>query len=350
MELVKEVSPQEAFEKDFAFVDVRTPEEFEEFHVPGAFNVPLMTSEERKKISSVYYEKGEREARLFALKLLSPKLPAIVDKVREIRETVNDRIAVYCWRGGLRSLAVATICNLAGVYVFRLEGGYRAFRRYILDRLAQLLKNKKVFVIYGPTGTGKTRIIRRLREEGYPAVDLEGLAGHRGSVFGGIGLKQPSQKMFDSLLWREVERLSSSPVLIVEGESKRIGNLFVTEPFWKAMERGEKFQVSLPLEERVKISMEDYGVGRFPKETYLKALERIRKILGNQKYREIKELIETENYESAVRELMINYYDRLYSRSTPEGLPVVEASSFDELYQKVKEFLDSKLVTAQVLR
>ncbi len=350
MELVKEVSPEEALEKGFALVDVRTPEEFKEFHIPGAFNVPLMNLEERKKVSSVYYEKGEKEARLFALKLLSPKLSEIVGKIKEIKETINDRVAVYCWRGGLRSLTVAAICNLSGVYVFRLEGGYRAFRRYILNRLEQLLKRKRIFVIYGATGTGKTRIIRSLIREGYPAIDLEGLAGHRGSVFGGIGLEQPSQKMFDSLLWKEVERLSNSPVLIVEGESRRIGNLFITEPFWNAMERGEKFQISLPLEERVRISMEDYGVGKFPKEAYLRALERIKKILGKQKYEEIRELIEAEDYESAVKELMINYYDRLYSRSIPQGLPLIEASSFDELYHKVKEFLDSKLVTTQVLR
>jgi len=345
MELVKEVEFEEAFRKGFTFVDVRTKEEFEEFRIPGACNVPLFTKEEREKVSKVYYEKGEKEARLYALELVGPRLHEIVKAIKKIREREKN-VAVYCWRGGLRSLAVATICNLTGVHVFRLKGGYRAFRGYILRRIEELLENKKVVVLYGPTGVGKTRILRELKEEGFPVLDLEGLAGHRGSVFGGIGLTQPSQKMFDALVWQELERLKESPIVVVEGESRKIGKLFIPEPLWRKMGEGIKVMLELPLNERVKISMEDYGVGQFPKETYLEALSRIKKILGDEKYRQIKELIEREEYPEAVKELMVNYYDRLYNRSIPTIQVKLKASSYQEGKEKVRELLESHLETA----
>ncbi len=342
MELVKEIEFEEAYKRGFAFVDVRTKEEFEEFRIPGAYNVPLFTKEEREKVSKVYYEKGEKEARLYALEIVSPKLPRIVKEIKKIKEKEKN-VAVYCWRGGLRSLAVATICNLTGVHVFRLKGGYRAFRNYILRRIGEILKDKKVIVLYGPTGVGKTRILRELKEEGFPVIDLEGLAGHRGSVFGGIGLTQPSQKMFDALVWQELERLKESPIVVVEGESRKIGKLFIPEPLWKKMGEGVKVLLELPLSQRIKISMEDYGVGQFPKETYLEALLRIRKILGDEKYRQIKELIEKEEYPEAVKELMVNYYDKLYSRSIPQTQVKLQAKDYEEGKEKFRELLKGYL-------
>ena len=340
MELVREITVEEALKKGYCFIDTRTKEEFEEFHIPGAYNVPLFTAEERKKVSKVYYEKGEKEARLYALELVGPKLHRIVKQIKEIKDR-EGKVVVYCWRGGMRSLAVAAICTLAGVSVPRLVGGYRAFRQYILKKMAEILKDKKLIVLYGPTGSGKTRIIRTLKEKGYPVIDLEGLAGHRGSVFGGIGLTQPSQKMFDALLWQEVERLKDSPCILVEGESRKIGKLFIPEPFWESMERGEKIYVELPLKERIRISMEDYEVDRFPPEVYLEALSRIRKILGDEKFREIKELIEEKKYPEAVSELMVNYYDKLYARSTPEGIKPFRAENLKEAVSIVENYLSS---------
>jgi tRNA 2-selenouridine synthase len=182
-------------------------------------------------------------------------------------------------------------------------------------------------------------MLRKLKEEGFPVLDLEGLAGHRGSVFGGIGLKQPSQKQFDSLLWRELERLKDSPFVVVEGESKKVGNLHLPDPLFEAMMRGKKVLVELPVHERVKISMEDYGVNRFPPEVYLKALRKIKKILGGKKYEEIKKLIENKKYPEAVKELMVSYYDKLYARSTPQVEKKLEASTFEEAYEKLKNYL-----------
>ncbi|GAB6076901.1 tRNA 2-selenouridine(34) synthase MnmH [Desulfurobacterium crinifex] len=345
MELVKEITVEEALKKGFTFVDVRTAEEFEEFHIPGALNISLFTKEEREKISKIYYSKGEKEARLYALELVGPKLHGIVREIKGIKDR-HKNVVIYCWRGGMRSLSVAAICNVAGVHVSRLHGGYRAFRQYILRRLEEICQKVNLVILYGPTGVGKTRILRKLKEEGYPVIDLEGLAGHRGSVFGGIGLEQPSQKMFDSLLWLELEKLKGSPYILIEGESKKIGRLFIPEPFWKAMEKGRKIQLTMPLIERVKISMEDYGVNEFPPETYLEALERIRKILGDERYRRLRELIKAKSYKEAVKELMINYYDKLYSRSIPEVEKTIEARDIDDAIRKLKSVLNNQVLSS----
>ena len=338
IELVKEIEVKDAVEKEFTFIDVRTEEEFEEFHIPGAINVPLFTKEEKEKISKVYYEKGEKEARITALELVSSKLPSIVKRIKEIKNK-KGRVAVYCWRGGMRSLAVSSICNLCGVYVLRLKGGFRAFRKFTFEDMEEILKDKFFLVIYGPTGVGKTRLLRKLKVEGFPVIDLEGLAGHRGSVFGGIGLKQPSQKFFDALLWEEVRSLRGFRYLIVEGESRRIGRIHLPEVFWNKILEGRKIVVELPLEERVRISVEDYGVGKFPSEVYLESLSKIRKILGAEEFNIIKNFILEGKYEEAVKELMMNYYDKLYAKSTPPADKVIKGEDFGDLYEKVKSYL-----------
>ena len=117
MELVKEVTPEVAITQNFKLIDVRTKSEFEEFHIPGAINIPLFSEEERKEISKVYYSEGERSARLLALKLVAPKLPKLVEEIRKVKEK-HSKIAVYCWRGGMRSLSVVTICNLCGLGIY----------------------------------------------------------------------------------------------------------------------------------------------------------------------------------------------------------------------------------------
>ncbi len=340
MNLVKEVTVETAIGEGFKLVDVRTPTEFEEFHIPGAENVPLLGDEERAKVSEVYYTKGEREARFLALRLAGPRLYRIVEEVRRLKKK-HRQVAVYCWRGGMRSLAVCTICNLAGLDVSRLKGGYRAFRRFALRRMEELLEGKEVVVIYGPTGTGKTRMIQALSQMGYPAINLEALAGHRGSVFGGIGLKQPSQKMFDSLLWLELERLKASTYIVVEGESRKVGRLFIPDALWKRMERGRNILITAPLNVRVELSLREYLSADASPDIYLEALGRVRKLLGEHRFTYIKNLIAGERYEEAVKELILGYYDPLYRNSTPPVEFSFKVTSPEEGVEKLRELLDS---------
>jgi len=335
---VPEIDVEKAVNGKFTFVDVRTAEEFKDFHIPKAYNVPLFTKGEKDFISKIYREKGEREARFEAVKVVSPKIYSIVSKVDEIKKR-HENVVVYCWRGGLRSLAVTSFCQLAGVFVFRLKGGYRAFRQFILDDMGKILSDKKIYVLYGPTGCGKTIVLRYLKSKGFPVIDLEGLAGHRGSVFGSIGMKQPSQKMFDALLWCQLRKLKDSPFIIVEGESKRIGNLYLPDFLYERMEKGLKVGVSVPLEERINFSLKEYRVGKFEVSVYLDALSKIKRYLPPEVYKRIESRIRCGDFPSAVRDLMIFYYDKLYKRSMPERFDFeIKALSIEELKKKLERF------------
>ncbi len=339
--VIESIPIEKALEENYIFIDVRTKEEFKEFHIPGALNIPLFTLEERKKISEIYYSKGEKQARIFALKVISPRLPELVEKILKIKKT-HGKVALYCWRGGMRSFSLAVVSYLAGVYIPIVKGGYRAFRKFILERIERLSERKTFIVLYGPTGCGKTKILRTLKLKGFPVIDLEGLAGHRGSVFGGIGLKQPSQKMFDAMLWKEMEKYKNSDFLIVEGESRKIGKIHIPETFWKAMKKGRKIILTLPIEERVKVSLEDYKISQNEPKIYIKSLEKIKKHLPLEKYNLIRNLIERENYREAVKELMISYYDPLYRKSTPEAEAKIEAKDVEDAVKKLSLYL-SKL-------
>ncbi|SNR62237.1 tRNA 2-selenouridine(34) synthase MnmH [Desulfurobacterium atlanticum] len=335
---VPEIDVKKALNGNFTFVDVRTAEEFKNFHIPKAYNVPLFNKEEKEFISKIYREKGEKEARFEAVKVVSPKIYSIVERVDEIKKR-HENVAVYCWRGGLRSLAVTSFCQLAGVFVFRLKGGYRAFRYFILADMEKLLSDKRVYVLYGPTGCGKTAVLRYLKAKNFPVIDLEGLAGHRGSVFGSIGMKQPSQKMFDALLWCQLRRFKNSPFIIVEGESKKIGNLYLPDCLFNKMKEDFKIAVSVPLEERVRFSLKEYGVGKFESSVYLDALSKIKRYLSPEVYKELESGIRCEDYPSVVRNLIIFYYDKLYKRSMPGKFDFeIKASSVEELKVKLEKF------------
>ncbi len=335
---IEEIEVEKAVNGKFAFIDVRTVEEFKDFHIPKAYNVPLFTKKEKELISKIYREKGEREARFEAVKVVSPKIYSIVSRIDEIKKK-HENVVVYCWRGGLRSLAVASFCQLAGIFVFRLKGGYRAFRQFILDDMDKILSDKKIFVVYGPTGCGKTKILKDLMAEGFPVLNIEGLAGHRGSVFGGIGLKQPSQKMFDTLVWAALRNCNNSPFIIVEGESKRIGNLYLPDALWSKMAGGNKIVVSMPLRERVKHSLKEYSPDRFPSKIFLSAIKRIERYLPPKIYLQIKESICKKDYEKAIEILMLTYYDKLYGRSMPNTDVSTEINA-ENLIQLKEKLLD----------
>ncbi len=337
--MIGEINIEDAVKKGYQFIDVRTKDEFDEFHIPGAFNVPLFSLEEKKEISKIYYE-NRKLSKLKALQILGPKLYDIVNQIGKIKESEGS-VAIYCWRGGMRSLAVAVVCQLSGISVPRLTGGYRAFRNYSLKRISGISRSLNLLTVYGPTCSGKTILLRHLRAR-YPVIDLEGLAAHRGSAFGGIGLKQPSQKMFDALLWHELENLKGN-FAVVEGESRRIGNIFIPEGFWSAMQSSKKVYVEIPLDERLKLALDEYNVEKYPLSEFLDSLRRIENVLGNEGYRHVKNLIETGKIAEAARFLMLNYYDKLYNKARFKYDYTIKAKNVDDLIDKFEALLSHRL-------
>ncbi|NLY39275.1 MAG: tRNA 2-selenouridine(34) synthase MnmH [Firmicutes bacterium] len=315
-----EIDLEEALRRDdLVWIDVRSPGEFNEASLPGAVNVPLLDDQERHEIGLLHRHSGEKAARLAALDLVAPKLPRLVARVAAAAG--DKKPLLFCWRGGLRSLCLFQAMQLAGIPALRLKGGYRAYRRHIHRRLQNYKLRSTLLVLHGLTGVGKTELIRELMARGYPALDLEGLARHRGSVFGAVGLPgKRSQKDFDTLLLHELERFNGAPYLIVEGEGRRIGNIHLPAFLVEAMEKGVHVIVTASLAERVKRIAGDYlpPVLTAPEiEQIREALCHLRRRLGAAKTGYLLEQLDAGCYVAVVETLCRDYYDRLYGDAKP---------------------------------
>ncbi|WP_071459827.1 tRNA 2-selenouridine(34) synthase MnmH [Bacillus massilinigeriensis] len=297
-------------------VDVRSPIEHVEASIPGSVNIPLFTNEERREIGILYKNSGEMAARWRAMEIVSPKLPELLGSLRDI-ENSGAVPVVHCWRGGMRSKAVATFLDYAGCQSFRLEGGYRAYREYILQAIPRLIPDRSV-ILHGMTGTGKTDILHELQKEGLPVLDLEGMANHRGSLFGMIGTGEGyNQKTFDALLFKRLLEIKGSQYFIMEAESKRIGRAVQPDAILERKNSAMHIYIHSSVERRVERIMAEYVVPykKQPwfKEEVLDKIRRIEKRLKNhQVITELELAAVEEDYPTVIRILLEYYYDPRY--------------------------------------
>jgi tRNA 2-selenouridine synthase len=307
------VTFDESYLATHCVVDVRTPLEYAEDHIPGALNVPLLTNEERVEIGTLYKQTGPHEARIRGLELTAPRFTALVEEIAAA--AAGRPILVYCWRGGLRSKTVATILELTGYRAAQLKGGYKAFRQEVTSFFEPFRPPGPLVVLHGMTGLGKTPFILGLPKGTFSTVDLEGLACHRGSAFGELGLCQDlTQKRFETLLWDAFRCLPAGRPIIIEGESRRIGRVSLPGDMYEVMGNAIKVWCTASLETRVQRLINEYGKSEY-QEGMLAALERIRKKLGGEKFAEISGYLEQWDLEPFMRELMVSYYDRQYYKT-----------------------------------
>ncbi len=323
-----EIEIEEALSRsDLVFIDLRSPGEHAESSIPGSINIPLFDDSEHNQLGLIYHEQGEHAARKAALRLLSPKLPELVESVTA--QNSSKIPLLYCARGGMRSLSLYQVISLTGYTVFRLKQGYKAYRRYVNKELEQFRLSARVVVLHGLTGVGKTTLLNKLEEKNLPVLDLEGIARHRGSVFGAVGTGTPrSQKDFDAILLKELSRTKDKPYMVVEGEGKRIGNVYLPMFLVEAMKEGHQVLLTAPLETRVDRIIEEYNPGQLSTEemkNLLKALESLRRRLGDKKIASLVETLERGDYRAVVKILCTDYYDHYYSDSRPES------ASFDDI-------------------
>lgn len=311
-----EISVREALELSGAkIIDVRSESEYAEATIPGALNIPLLDNSQRAEVGKLYKQKGAEEARELGLQFVSPKLSGIVRQFSE--QAQEGPLVVFCWRGGMRSKSVCSLLESMGLPVYRLVGGYKAYRRYVHEYLTRPL-SLKVVVIHGLTGVGKTEVLHELRRMSLPAVDLEGLANNRGSVFGQIGMyPQPSQKMFDSLLVKELALWEAAGYIIVECESRRIGRLILPDNLIEAMRNGIKILAYCPIKirmERIKriySSKNEFGLVE-NKEELKKAIKSLERRIGKQRTTEFCRMVDLGQLNEVVQHLLVSYYDPLY--------------------------------------
>ena len=301
-------------------IDARTPLEFAEDHLPGAINVPILTDAERVEIGTLYKQQGPQIARVRGLELACHRFPAIVATVAEAAE--GRPVLVYCWRGGLRSESIAMLLEMTGYPVVKLAGGYNSFRTIVSTFVESVSLPVQLVVLHGMTGSGKTEFLLQLPSERYTTIDLEGLARHRGSAFGSLGLgEQPPQKRFETLLWDAFRKAPTDRPIVVEGESKRIGRVTLPGDLYEVMAAGTKVWCDVSVATRVKRLSAEYAKEEY-RQPMAEALERIRKKLGGEQYTELQHKLAAWDIPGIAQALIEQYYDKLYYRVRkwePEG-------------------------------
>lgn len=345
MQYVKQIEIEEVLHRpeQYLLVDVRTAAEYNEGRILGSINIPLFDEAERERIGLVY-RKSPRAARFLAMDIVSPKISPFV---RKVHGKCRDKTPVaLCWRGGLRSLAAVQLLGLAGIEALQLRGGYKHYRQHIYHQLENYVLKNQVIVLKGKSGTGKTDILALLADKGYPVLDLEKLANHRGSTFGGHELVPETQKNFDSLLLAELRRLEGKKWLLVEGESKRIGNVYLPDFLFAAMRNAPVIAVEGSLDRRVSRILRDYTPKtREARLGMYRALARLRYRLAKATFIELKQCLDREDYCRFVELILTSHYDKSYDHQLPgkEVLLTVNSDNAKRAAEEIAALLDNPL-------
>src|ERR1700741_976108 len=257
MKVPKQIGSEEFILKaeTLPVVDVRAPVEFKNGHIPGAVNIPLFEDTERAEIGTIYKLRGKDDAVLRGLELVSPKLADFIKSVKKLDD--KGRVLVYCFRGGMRSNSFATLLVTAGINAEVLIGGYKSFRQQTFNFYEQKLP---LLILGGATGSGKTDILKSLKEKGEQIIDLEGIANHKGSAFGFIGQEeQPTQQQFENRLYKAFSKLDLTRPVWLEDESFAIGKLKIPYPLWLQMKKAPIISIGVPFDVRVQRLILEYG-------------------------------------------------------------------------------------------
>ncbi len=317
---------EELYQKDYTFVDVRSPKEFEEDHIPGAINIPLFSNEERAIVGTIYKQENKDKAVDIGLEFVSKKLPEMISEYKKI----SNKICVYCWRGGMRSGSVTSLLKSMKFDVVQLEKGYKDYRRFVIEQLEKIIIPKMI-VIYGLTGSGKTEMLQKLEN----SLDLEGLAQHRGSIFGDVGLKPRSQKMFESLLLKRIFELQKEDYIFIEGESRKIGSVLIPLNIWEHMQKAKKVKLLSVLSDRVDRIYKEY-CNNLDLDLIKKKLGQIEKFLGKKKVEEYSLMLDNGFVKEVLEKILVEYYDNLYKHTVDSKVYEFEISNIDELVEKSK--------------
>jgi tRNA 2-selenouridine synthase len=286
-------------------IDVRSPSEFSTGNIPGAFNIPLFDDKERENVGIIYKKKGRIPAILEGLKHSGLKMSSKLEQALKIAK--NNRLLVHCWRGGMRSEAMAWLFSLGGIETEVLDGGYKSYRHYVLESLSE---KRKMIVLGGMTGSSKTHILKYMKGCGQQVIDLEGLANHKGSAFGSLGQPpQPSTEQFANVLFDEWRKINRSLQLWVEDESRNIGSVFMPERLYLNMQETPAIILMMDVKTRLPRLLEEYST--YPTESLKASILKISKRLGGDNTKDAINAVETGDFAKAI-EITLYYYDKAY--------------------------------------
>ena len=294
--------------KESIVLDVRSEGEYKQGHLPGAINVPLLNNEERKIVGTTYKQVGREAAVIKGFELVGHKFADYIKLVQKLSPT--KKISVYCWRGGMRSNTMGWLLQLSGFNVSVLKGGYKTFRNWALETLKE---ERNVVILGGKTCTGKTELLKKLKEKGEQVIDLEQLACHKGSTFGALGqAAQPSNEHFENVLSLEWYTYNNKNVIWLENESNRIGGIKIPDTVFEMMRKAKLIDVVLPLEQRIKRVLDEYAV--FSVELLEEGTRRLEKRLGNLRMTQAIAFLKENKLEQWAK-MMLDYYDDAYEHS-----------------------------------
>lgn len=294
-----------------AVLDIRSPGEYSRGHLPGAVNLPLFDDEQRAEIGTIYKHQGSTQAVLHGLKVVGPKQAELVQQAIQLAS--DNRVLLHCWRGGMRSRSFANVIRLTGIQPCLLEGGYKAFRRWArsyFDRPWQMV------VVSGLTGVGKTKILNQLQAAGEQVLDLEGLANHRGSAFGGINQPlQPTTEQFENLIFQQLVGFDSDRIVWIEDEASRVGKVVIPDSLFTQFRHAPALFLECSHQRRIQNLVRDYG--NAPEADLLEGITKIGKRIDGAKLKTAKQAITTGDFATAT-DIILEYYDKRYLTALPK--------------------------------
>ena len=315
------------------WVDVRSPREYEKGHFANAINLPIFNNKQFSNLGVVYKNEGQDKAIELGQEYASSRSSAIIKKLSELR---SKDIILYCARGGMRSEGMHILLNNRGFNVNRIHRGYKSIREHMLNSFKM---QKKLIILGGNTGSGKTTILNKMKSKGLSIIDLEKIANHRGSTFGNLGLsKQVTQQQFENNLAFEWVNTPNQDYTYIESESRKIGRVVIPSEVWKNMSKSKYIKIDMGIERRVKNLLKEYGS---PDKIILREkVDNIEKRLGGQNAKIAKEQLDKNDLPKFCKLLLENYYDKLYKRSfnkrsTPREVIKIDTESNDEIINKI---------------
>ena len=336
-----------------AILDARTPSEFAEDHIPGALSAPVLDDAERAEVGTLYKQVSAFEAKKVGGALVAKNVARHIEA--HFKAKPKDwKPLVYCWRGGKRSGAMAHILREIGWDARTLEGGYKSYRRWVVDQLEKIPSQYSFLVVHGPTGSGKSRLLAAIAKAGAQVLDLEGLAAHRGSVLGTLpGRPQPSQKMFESTLLHALRGLDPARAVFVEGESRKIGQLHVPEALIAHMRAAECVRLDASLDTRVTLLLDEYQHFVADRAALEGQLDCLAALHGRERIAQWKALAAAGSWREFVSRLLVEHYDPAYRKSSThnftrlaEARAVRIASADDAAFAQAAEDLAKPLRAA----
>ena len=292
-------------------IDSRSEGEFESGHIPGAVNIPLLNNEQRVIIGTIFKQQGRQAAIIKGFELVGPHFHELIQKTKS--QATTTEVMLYCWRGGLRSNILSWLLSMSGFKVGLLQGGYKSFRRWALLQFAM---QRKIVVLGGKTGSGKTEMLQMIQQLGEQVICLETLANHKGSAFGSLGqLPQPTQETFENELAFQLGEINPVKRTWLENESRNIGFIKIPDPLYEQMRNAVVVEMEVKVEIRKKRILNEYG--EFPFDQLIEKTQKLQKRMGGQHVKAAIDFIRNDDQSGWV-ELLLIYYDKTYNHSNEQ--------------------------------